>query len=105
MNKKPLSKDVISQWPEVLQDVEVRAVPLEYLKTMQIIFKEGRVWEINIAKHVKEHNIDDLEQHLNELLEEYEEVIEHVEFQLDMKKMKRDVEKTTTRFLKKKKLQ
>jgi D-ribose pyranose/furanose isomerase RbsD len=104
VNKKPLSKDVISQWPEVLQDVEVRAVPLEYLKTMQIIFREGRVWEINIAKHVRENNVDNLEQHLNDLLEEYEDVIEHVEFQLDMKKMKKDVERASKGFLKRRKL-
>lgn len=104
MKKKPLSKDVISQWPEVLQDVEVKAVPLEYLRSLQITFKEGRVWDINIAKHIRENNVEDLESHLNELMEEYNDSIEHVEFQLDMKKIKKDVEKTTSRFLKKRKL-
>lgn len=104
MNKKPLSKDVIEQWPEVLQDVDVKAVPLDYLHNMQIFFKEGRVWEINIAKHVRENNIEDLETHLTELMREYEDSIEHVEFKLDVKKMKKDVEKASKGFLKRRKL-
>ena len=101
MNKKALSAEVISQWPEVLRDVEITAVPLEYLESLQIIFIEGNTWDIDIATHVRENNIDDLEQHLNELIAEYDDVIEHVEFQLNIKKVKRDITKKTTAFLKK----
>lgn len=102
MNKgKSLPKDVIDQWPEVFGDINVKAVPLAYLHSMRIIFKGGKVWDVNIAGQAKQHG-DDLEEHLRELLANYEEEIEHIDFRLDVEKVKKDVIKETTRFLKKK---
>lgn len=101
MKKKSLPKDVVDQWPEVFSEVDVKAVPLEYLHSMRIIFKDGKVWDINIASHAKNHGIDNLEEHLEELIESYEESIEHIDFRLDVERVKKDVMKKTRSFLKK----
>jgi hypothetical protein len=69
---------------------------------MRIIFKGGKVWDVNIAGQARAHGADNLEEHLKELLANYEEEIEHIDFRLDVEKVKKDVIKETTRFLKKK---
>jgi hypothetical protein len=99
---KSLPKDVIDQWPEVFGEINVEAVPLAYLHSMRIIFKGGKVWDVNIAGQARAHGADNLEEHLKELLANYEEEIEHIDFRLDVEKVKKDVIKETTRFLKKK---
>lgn len=101
MTKKSLPRDVIDQWPEVFSDVDVKAVPLSYLHSMRIIFKDGKVWDINIASHARAHGVVDLESHLQELITTYEEQIEHVDFRLDVARVKKDVIKKTRSFLKK----
>jgi len=99
---KSLPKDVIDQWPEIFGEINVEAVPLAYLDSMRIIFKGGKVWDINIASQARAHGSDNLEDHLRELLSSYENEIEHIDFRLDVEKVKKDVIKETTRFLKKK---
>jgi len=99
---KSLPKDVIDQWPEVFGEINVEAVPLAYLHSMRILFKGGKVWDVNIAGQARAHGADNLEEHLKELLANYEDEIEHIDFRLDVEKVKKDVIKETTRFLKKK---
>lgn len=99
---KGLPKDVVAQWPEVFGEINVKAVPLNYLHSMRIIFKGGRVWDINIASHARAHGADNLEEHLQELLSNYDEEIEHIDFRLDVDRVKKDVMKQTASFLKKK---
>lgn len=101
MTKKSLPKDVIDSWPEVFSDIDVHAIPLEYLDSIRIIFENGKVWDIDIAKYAKLAGEDDLEGHLKELLNNYEESIQHIDFRLDVAKVKKDVIKKTKSFLKK----
>lgn len=101
MTKKTLPKDVIDSWPEIFSDIHVHAVPLEYLDSMRITFENGKVWDINIATYAKQADVNDLESHLKELLSTYEESIEHIDFRLDVAKVKKDVIKHTKSFLKK----
>lgn len=101
MKKKSLPKDVVDQWPEVFSDVDVKAIPIPYLYSMRIIFKDGKVWDINIDDHARKNSIDDLEAHLSELITTYEDSIEHIDFRLDVERVKKDVMKKTKSFLKK----
>lgn len=101
MSKKSLPKDVVDQWPEVFSEVDVKAVPLAYLHSMRIIFNDGKVWDINIATHAKKNGVEDLEGHLQELISTYEESIEHIDFRLDVDRVKKDIIKHTKSFLKK----
>lgn len=99
---KVLPTDVVAQWPEVLGEIHVKAVPLNYLHSMRIIFKNGKVWDVNIASQARAHGEENLEEHLRELLSNYEEEIEHIDFRLDVDRVKKDVTRQTAQFLKKK---
>jgi hypothetical protein len=101
-NGKKLSKDVIEHWPEVFKDIEIHAVPLEYLDAINVTFEDGNVWSIELDKR-DGLNLDDLEADIEELFMEYEDTITNVDFSLDTAKVKRDIQARTKLFLKKRK--
>lgn len=103
MKKKSLPPDVVIQWPEVFSDIDVKVVPLSYLDSMRIIFEDGKVWDIDIAGEIKKSAMGevDLEAEIAELVNTYEDSIKHIDFRLDVAKVKKDMIRNTKRFLKK----
>jgi hypothetical protein len=95
--KKRLPPDIVSHWPEVLEDVDVSAVPIEYLHSIRIIFKDNKIWDIDLRK---EGGTKSLENALKELFEQYDERIKHVDFRLDTSRVKADIQRRTRRFMK-----
>lgn len=100
MPKKRFPPDIVSHWPEVLNDVDVSAVPIEYLQSVRIIFVDNRVWDIDLQSHARSSEGKKLEVALEELFTTYDDKIKHVDFRLDTNKMKQDVQKKTRRFMK-----
>lgn len=100
MPKKRLPPDIVSHWPEVLEDVDVSAVPIEYLHSIRIIFVDGKVWDIDLTRPSRGGSKKSLERALEELFKTYDKSIKHVDFRLDTNKVKNDVKKKTRRFLK-----
>ena len=99
-NGKKLPKDVIDQWPEVLKDVDVEVIPVEYLHSVRITFSDGKIWEIDTTKNTDDIELEDA---LEALLLEYEDEIDNVDFRLDTVKVKEDIKKRTRVFMKKRK--
>ena len=50
MPKNKLPDEVIKHWPEVFGDVEIKAVPIEYIHNIHVYFHDGKVWEIDLDK-------------------------------------------------------
>ena len=98
-NKLP--QDVIDHWPEVLNDVDVSVVPLEYLHSMRILFTDGKIWEVDIQKSLEKPSAAHLEAEIESLLEEYNDYIDNIDFRLNVEKVKHDITKRTKFFLKK----
>jgi hypothetical protein len=103
VNKKPLPKEVVEHWPEVFQDIDVKAIPLEYLESMRIIFSDGNSWFFKIPAKSRKDDIESVQENLEEIIETYRDTIEHIDFRLDIKKVKKDIVKKTNSFLKNKK--
>jgi hypothetical protein len=99
-----LPKEVIDCWPEVFGEVKLRVLPLRYLYAVLIAFKDGKTWEVKITPEDQMKGWDSFEGSLSELLKTYEKNIESIDFKLDTNKIKKDIERSTRRFLKKKKL-
>ena len=95
-NKLPNS--VISQWPEVLNDVDIDVVPLEYLRSIRVEFTDGKLWEIDID--TKKNPAKELEKSLEDLFEQYKDHIRNIDFRLNTQKVKSDIKARTSRFLK-----
>ena len=99
-----LPKDVIENWPEIFGDVRLNVVPLGYLHTVLVNFKDGKTWEIRITQKAKREGWDVFERNLAELVKSYEDKIDNIDFKLDTHRVKKDIERSTQQFLKKKKL-
>lgn len=98
MASKKLPPEVIDFWPEVFEDVEVDVVPVEYLESVIVTFDDGITWNIDVRK---DSDTIDVEQSLADLIDEYQDVISHVDFRLDTQKVKQDISKRTHFFMKK----
>lgn len=99
---KKLPKEVIDHWPEVFNEVDIDVVPIEYLDSIRIGFIDGKVWHIDL-KNPNNQKTENFETAIEELFEQYEDVIESVDFRLNTEKVKHDIMKRTQRFLKKRK--
>jgi len=94
-----LPKDVIDHWPEVFGDVRLNVVPIGYLHTVLVNFKDGKTWEIKITAQTKRNGWPAFEKNLAELCRNYEERIDNIDFKLDTHRVRKDIEKTTQKFL------
>lgn len=93
---------MIAHWPEVFKDVEVKAIPIEYLESVNVTFDDGTTWIIDVND--PEHSsIEDVNDVIAELFSEYEDSIAKVDFRVDVIKIKKDITNRTKRFMKKRK--
>ena len=102
-HNKKLPQDVIDHWPEVLSDVELNVIPIKYLHAVKVTFNDGKIWDIDLTEKDTKNNDKEVERSLQELFTNYESTIEHIDFKLDTKRIKNDIQRRTTSFLKKKK--
>jgi hypothetical protein len=95
---KSLPPDVVSKWPDVFGDVDVKAIPLEYLDSLRVSFTNGKAWDI--AVKADKNPAKELEKTLKDLFNTYDSSIKHVDFKLDTDRIKKDVTKRTRKFIK-----
>ena len=101
---KPFPKDVVEHWPEVFGEITLNVVPLKYLDSITVTFKNSKVWEIKIGLKQAQEEWDSFEINLKEMIASYESEIENVDFKLDTERVKKDMITYTNKFLKKRKL-
>jgi hypothetical protein len=105
VSKNKLPDEVIKHWPEVFSDVEIKAVPIEYIHNIHVYFHDGKVWEIDLDKQssVSDGDVSIIEDSLETFLEQYNDEISHVDFRLNTSKVVEDVKNRTKSFMKKRK--
>lgn len=99
---KQIDKNLVDHWPEILEDINLSAIPIGYLDSIIITFEDGNVWNVALSREDRNRH-SDISKTLNDLFTNYGPNIEHVDFRLDIEKIKKDVIKSTKRFLKRKK--
>lgn len=97
--KHKLPDDVVAIWPEVLGDIDVKYIPIEYIQTIHVTLKNKKIWFINLMNK-KKSEMPEVEKNLTEFFEQNENFIEEIDFKLNIDKIKKDVTKNTNRFLK-----
>lgn len=105
MPKNKFPPEVIEHWPEVFGDIEIKAVPIEYIHSVHVYFHDGKIWQIDIDKQqtASEDGVDQIESSLETFLEQYDEDISHVDFRLNTSKVVKDIKDRTKSFMKKRK--
>lgn len=97
-NKLP--PEIVEHWPEVLEDVEIKAVPIEYLDAINVYFHDGKVWTIDLKD---ESSTSNLENTLESFFDEYDDAIKRVDFSINTAKVKKDIQARTRSFMKRRK--
>lgn len=99
---RKLPKDVIESWPEILGDINLDVLPIKYLSAVLVNFKDGTTWEIKITNKIKNGDWAEFEQTLLDLHSTYDHSIKNIDFKLDVLRIKKDIEASTIKFLRKK---
>jgi len=94
--------DEDKEWEDILEEIELTYLPIEYLKNILVTFEDGTVWDIDVTSSQRNQSFEDIEMSLDQLFEEYDDTIESVDFRLNLEKVKRDLSKRVNKFLKKK---
>jgi DNA polymerase III sliding clamp (beta) subunit (PCNA family) len=102
-----LPPEVIEHWPEIFKDIEIKAVPLDYITAVIIHFEDGQTWQIDLDDEKLQVEGADVAEVVEEILEgffeEYDEYITSVDFKLNTEKVVKDIKKRVQYFLKKRK--
>lgn len=99
-----LSPELIEHWPEVFEFIEINAIPVQYLDGIQVNFSDGTIYTIDIdSNKIKSDGVDALEEMLEDFFDEFDEDIDSIEFSLNAKKVKQDIQNQTKKFMKKRK--
>ena len=81
--KKRLPKEVVAHWPEIFSDLHVESIPVEYLLSIKVTFKDGKNWEIRLKNNRQKMTNKELEKQITELFKTYGDAIKNVDFRLD----------------------
>ena len=104
MPVKKLSKTVIESWPEIFEDVSLNVVPIQYLCSIHVKFKDQKIWDINIKQEHRQEQWQVIEKNIQEIIKTYKKNIESIDFKLDTDKIKKDISRTTHKFLRSRRL-
>lgn len=102
--KQWLPKDISDTWPEIFEDIEYSAIPVEYIHIIDVVFKNKKVWSIEVEESLSYKSWTEFEIQVREMLNSYKDDIEHVNFKLNTEKIKKDISTSTTKFFRKRKL-
>jgi hypothetical protein len=92
-------KNVIKQWPEVFEDIYVSTVPIEYIHSLEVEFLDGRIWEINIKDQLALNDPIFVIEKTIEVLREFQDEVYKINFKVDVKRLKKDIIKSTKNIL------
>lgn len=92
-------RHLVKEWPEVFEDLYMNTMPVAYLETINLIFADGRVWEIDIKSQTSDSDYDTIADKLLSTIKEYQDEITKLDFKVDIKRLKKDIEDQTKTLL------
>jgi hypothetical protein len=86
-----------SYWQDIFDTVDMKFLPVNYMNSIEVEFVDGEIWEIDLDQQSDETPVDEV---LDDFFSEYEDTIKEVNFKMNFEKIKYDISKRTTKFLK-----
>lgn len=97
-----MSPDFIKQWEHIIDDVDKQKIPVEFIKKLVIKLQGKRQQTINIKKFLDQGLApEQIEEAVSRKLQEYDDMIQSVEFVLNIESIAETVQPETNRLLKK----
>ena len=91
-----LTKDFVKEWPEVLEGLNFRNMPVKYLMYVKIILKNNITIHYDIAKELKSKKQEVIARFLRQTLELHYRKIKNVDMKFDIPALKRDMQSKTS---------
>ena len=73
----------------------MNTVPVAYLEHIELVFDDGRVWEINIKSQLQNYDAESIADKLLDALSEFKDEIVKIDFKVDIEKLKQDINTST----------
>lgn len=100
MPKKQQSESNTNEWDKILEEIDLDYIPIEYIEKIMIKFRDGVVWDIDITDSRRKQPIEEIEDSLETLFDQYEDHIDTIDFRIDFNRVKHDLSRRVHRFLK-----
>ena len=99
---KPLFKPprhLVQEWPEIFEDLYMNTMPVAYLILLRLEFTNGRIWEINVQEQLSDAAPDEIAEKLLGIFQEYRKDIKKIDFQMDIERLKNDIQESSKNLL------
>lgn len=93
-------KNLIEEWPEVFEHIYMNSMPIWYVHGVELKFKDGRIWEVDITEQLPFNNEKDIVAKLMSALKEVSKEVEQVNFNINVKKLKEEINDQTKNIMK-----
>ena len=91
--------ELVQEWQEVFEDMYMSTMPVDYLQILRLSFRNGRVWEIDIAEQLVENANEIVADKILKIFSEYKDDIVKIDFSIDVEKLKSDIAEQTRKIL------
>lgn len=96
-----LTKDFVKEWPEVLEGLQFKNMPVRYLKYVNIILKNHVTIHYDISAELRTKKQESIAKLLKKVIEQNYLKIKTVDLKFDIPALKKDMEKKTNTILSK----
>jgi hypothetical protein len=91
-----LTKDFVSEWPEILEGLQFQNMPVKYLLYVNIILKNNVTIHYDISKELKLKKQERIAKFLKDTIEQNYLKIRTVDLKFDIPALKKDMESRTS---------
>ena len=91
-----LTQDFVKEWPEVLEGLHLRNMPVKYLMYIDLLLKNNITIHYYIAKELKSKKQETIARYLRKTIEDNYVKIKSVDMKFDIPALKRDMESRTS---------
>lgn len=75
-------------------------MPVAYLISLRLSFKDGRIWEINIQEQFNEStSAEEVADKLLDIFNQYKKEISKIDFSMDIERLKKDIRDSSKHLL------
>lgn len=85
-----------SEWVDLFGEINTDVVPLKYVESVSITFKNNNSWEVSLPC---DRDWNTIERNLNEIARGYKTEITDISFNVDLLSIQNDISFTTAQFL------
>lgn len=95
-----LTSEFVKEWPEVLEGIKYRNMPIRYVKYCDITLKNNVTIHYDVAKELQEKKTESsVAESLKKYIKNNYANVKHVDLKFDISKLKADMESKTNTLL------